>query len=140
MRVNFAHSLLYWDSVRVTCQVELKYKYKVRLFIDESISFGTLGSHGRGVTEFYKVPVRSLASFRLFATSFPPPAPAPPPTCYLIARRTRMPLSLIVCVQISDIDLTVGSLEYAVGSIGGFSVGTKYVVDHQVPTWQWPAS
>jgi serine palmitoyltransferase len=78
----------YGDTCPLPKLVELKYKYKVRLFVDESISFGTLGSHGRGVTEFYKVPI-------------------------------------------SDIDLTMGSLEYAIGSIGGFSVGTKYVVDHQ---------
>jgi serine palmitoyltransferase len=37
--------------------VELKVKYKVRLFIDESISFGTLGIHGKGVTEYFGVPV-----------------------------------------------------------------------------------
>lgn len=37
--------------------VELKSKYKVRLFVDESISFGTLGHHGKGVTEYYGIPV-----------------------------------------------------------------------------------
>lgn len=37
--------------------VELKMKYLVRLFVDESISFGTLGTHGKGVTEYYGVPV-----------------------------------------------------------------------------------
>ena len=37
--------------------IELKMKYKVRLFIDESISFGTLGHSGRGVTEYYGIPV-----------------------------------------------------------------------------------
>jgi serine palmitoyltransferase len=31
----------------------LKYKYKVRLFIDESVSFGVLGANGRGVTEHF---------------------------------------------------------------------------------------
>lgn len=31
-------------------------KYKLRIFIDESISFGTLGTHGRGVTEYFDVP------------------------------------------------------------------------------------
>lgn len=38
--------------------VELKSKYKVRLFVDESISFGTLGQHGKGITEYYGIPVR----------------------------------------------------------------------------------
>jgi len=37
--------------------VELKTKYKIRLFVDESISFGTLGTHGRGVTEYFGIPV-----------------------------------------------------------------------------------
>ncbi|CAB0005469.1 unnamed protein product, partial [Nesidiocoris tenuis] len=38
--------------------MELKKKYKLRLFIDESISFGTLGQTGRGITEYFDVPVR----------------------------------------------------------------------------------
>jgi len=68
--------------------VELKVKYKVRLFIDESISFGTLGIHGKGVTEYFGVP--------------------------------------------SDhVDLIMGSMEYAIPSVGGFCVGTTFVVDHQ---------
>ncbi|XP_020802305.1 serine palmitoyltransferase 1 [Drosophila serrata] len=35
--------------------VSLRQKYKLRLFIDESISFGTLGKGGRGVTEYFNV-------------------------------------------------------------------------------------
>ena len=38
--------------------VELKRKYKLRLFIDESISFGTLGDHGRGITEHKNISVK----------------------------------------------------------------------------------
>ncbi|KZS20238.1 serine palmitoyltransferase 1 [Daphnia magna] len=68
--------------------VELKSKYKVRLFVDESISFGTLGRHGKGITEYYGIPA-------------------------------------------DHIDLIMGSLEYAIPSVGGFCVGTSYVVDHQ---------
>ncbi|XP_065830585.1 serine palmitoyltransferase 1-like [Oscarella lobularis] len=34
--------------------VELKYKYKVRLFVDETISFGSLGPNGCGVTEHFE--------------------------------------------------------------------------------------
>lgn len=30
-----------------------------------------------------------------------------------------------------DIDLIMATLEYAIGSIGGFCVGTTYVVEHQ---------
>lgn len=38
-------------------QVKLKYKYKVRIFLEESMSFGVLGEHGRGVTEHFGVNV-----------------------------------------------------------------------------------
>ncbi len=38
--------------------VDLKYKYKYRIFIDESVSFATLGKTGRGITEYYNIPVR----------------------------------------------------------------------------------
>ncbi|KAJ6648610.1 Serine palmitoyltransferase 1 [Pseudolycoriella hygida] len=37
--------------------VELRKKYKLRMFLDESISFGTLGKHGRGLTEHLNVDV-----------------------------------------------------------------------------------
>uniref|UniRef100_A0A1A8JYM9 Serine palmitoyltransferase 1 n=1 Tax=Nothobranchius kuhntae TaxID=321403 RepID=A0A1A8JYM9_NOTKU len=35
--------------------VKLKYKYKVRIFLEESLSFGVLGEHGKGVTEHFGV-------------------------------------------------------------------------------------
>ena len=38
-------------------QIELKFKYKYRLVLDESFSFGTVGRTGRGLTELYNVPV-----------------------------------------------------------------------------------
>lgn len=37
--------------------IELKRKYKFRLILDESLSMGTLGRNGRGLTEVYDVPV-----------------------------------------------------------------------------------
>lgn len=37
--------------------VELRKRYKLRLILDESISFGTLGSHGRGITEHLNINV-----------------------------------------------------------------------------------
>ncbi|XP_035738447.1 serine palmitoyltransferase 1-like [Vespa mandarinia] len=63
-------------------------KYKLRIFIDESISIGTLGAYGKGVTEHFGVPRH-------------------------------------------EIDLIMGSLETAIGSIGGFCVGTTFIVEHQ---------
>ncbi|KAB5543652.1 hypothetical protein PHYPO_G00081800 [Pangasianodon hypophthalmus] len=40
--------------------VELKYKYKVRIFLEESMSFGVLGEHGRGVTEHFGVNIDDI--------------------------------------------------------------------------------
>lgn len=37
--------------------VELRKRYKLRLILDESISFGSLGNHGRGITEHLNVNV-----------------------------------------------------------------------------------
>ena len=37
--------------------IELKHKYKLRLFIDESVSFGSLGKHGKGITEHEDISV-----------------------------------------------------------------------------------
>ncbi|KAL2714983.1 serine palmitoyltransferase 1 [Vespula squamosa] len=68
--------------------VKLCKKYKLRIFIDESISIGTLGAHGKGITEHFGVPRQ-------------------------------------------EIDLIMGSLETAIGSIGGFCVGTTFIVEHQ---------
>ena len=42
--------------------VEFKYKYKVRLFVEESLSFGVLGKHGRGVTEHFNIPVNFVCN------------------------------------------------------------------------------
>ena len=39
----------------------MKQKYKFRIFLDESYSFGVLGENGRGLTEFYNVDVSSVA-------------------------------------------------------------------------------
>lgn len=33
--------------------------------------------------------------------------------------------------QLKEVDLIIGTLETAIGSIGGFCVGTTYIVDHQ---------
>ncbi|XP_028660710.2 serine palmitoyltransferase 1 [Erpetoichthys calabaricus] len=40
--------------------VKLKYKYKVRIFLEESLSFGVLGQHGRGVTEHFGVNIDDI--------------------------------------------------------------------------------
>ncbi|CAF0818149.1 unnamed protein product [Didymodactylos carnosus] len=78
----------YGDLCPLPRMVELKYKYKYRIFIDESVSFGTIGQTGRGITEYYNI-------------------------------------------DRQQIDLISSTLEYAAGSIGGFAVGSSFVVDHQ---------
>ncbi|RDB17195.1 Serine palmitoyltransferase 1 [Hypsizygus marmoreus] len=40
--------------------IELKYKHKFRLILDESFSFGTVGRTGRGLTELYNVPAEKV--------------------------------------------------------------------------------
>ncbi|THH06253.1 hypothetical protein EW145_g4213 [Phellinidium pouzarii] len=40
--------------------IELKEKYKFRLILDESLSFGTVGRTGRGLTELYNVAATSV--------------------------------------------------------------------------------
>jgi serine palmitoyltransferase len=47
----------YGDLCPLPRLVELKHQYKVRIFMDESVSFGTLGKTGRGVTEHFNVPI-----------------------------------------------------------------------------------
>lgn len=73
--------------------VDLKYKYKVRLIVEESLSFGILGDNGRGVTEHYNIPM-------------------------------------------DKVDMVCASLEYSLGSIGGFCCGRSYVINHQVLSGQ----
>lgn len=46
--------------------VELRKKYKLRLILDESISFGTLGEHGRGLSEYLNVDVNSFKFIDFF--------------------------------------------------------------------------
>lgn len=67
----------------------LKRKYKYRLIVDESLSFGTLGKRCRGITDYYNM-------------------------------------------KSSDVEAIVGSLSGSLGSAGGFCVGDKIVIDHQV--------
>ncbi|KZT26093.1 serine palmitoyltransferase [Neolentinus lepideus HHB14362 ss-1] len=40
--------------------IEIKYKYKYRLILDECISFGAVGRTGRGLTELFNVPASQV--------------------------------------------------------------------------------
>lgn len=37
--------------------IELRKRYKLRMILDESVSFGALGKHGRGITEHLNINV-----------------------------------------------------------------------------------
>ena len=45
--------------------IQLKHQYKLRLFIDESVSFGSLGKHGKGITEHENISVRNKLNLPL---------------------------------------------------------------------------
>lgn len=44
--------------------IELRKSYKLRLILDESVSFGSIGKHGRGITEHLDVNVSSITRGR----------------------------------------------------------------------------
>lgn len=46
--------------------VELRKRYKLRLILDESVSFGAVGQHGRGITEHLNVNVSAIKSIHIF--------------------------------------------------------------------------
>ncbi|XP_047122470.1 serine palmitoyltransferase 1 isoform X1 [Hydra vulgaris] len=50
----------YGDIVPLPKLIELKNKYKVRVFIDESFSFGVLGARGKGVTDHFNIPLSEI--------------------------------------------------------------------------------
>ncbi|XP_005186549.2 serine palmitoyltransferase 1 [Musca domestica] len=68
--------------------VALRAKYKLRFFLDESLTFGVLGKNGRGLTEHLNV-------------------------------------------DRNEVDLISSGMEWAVASIGGFCVGSNFIVEHQ---------
>jgi serine palmitoyltransferase len=50
----------YGDIAPLDKLVDLKFKYKVRLFLEESMSFGVLGKTGRGLTEHFGISVDKI--------------------------------------------------------------------------------
>ncbi|XP_037954504.1 serine palmitoyltransferase 1 [Teleopsis dalmanni] len=68
--------------------VALRSKYKLRLLLDESVSFGTLGKTGHGVTEHFDI-------------------------------------------DRDEVDLISAGMEWSMSSIGGFCVGSHFIVEHQ---------
>ncbi|KAG0315558.1 serine palmitoyltransferase component [Dissophora globulifera] len=50
----------YGDIAPLNKIMELKHKYKYRVILDESNSFGVLGKTGRGLTELFNVPAKDV--------------------------------------------------------------------------------
>lgn len=94
--------------------VELRRRFKLRLILDESISFGSLGENGRGVTEHFNVDVNIRKKNDSICIR-------------LILSNVRFVCSF----QRADVDIIISSLENAVGAIGGFSVGTEFIIYNQ---------
>ncbi|XP_065386881.1 serine palmitoyltransferase 1 isoform X2 [Macaca fascicularis] len=102
--------------------VKLKYKYKARIFLEESLSFGVLGEHGRGVTEHYGINL----SLRKYSQ-----APESRERNVWTLFGSRFKQMLLKENLIDDIDLISANMENALASIGGFCCGRSFVIDHQ---------
>ncbi|KAL8570676.1 hypothetical protein ACOMHN_039111 [Nucella lapillus] len=50
----------YGDLCPLPRLMELKWQYKVRIFLEESLSFGVLGATGRGVTEHFGISIEDV--------------------------------------------------------------------------------
>ena len=48
----------------------MKWKYKLRIFVEESFSFGVLGKTGRGITEHFGVSVSNPGDITLIMFNF----------------------------------------------------------------------
>ncbi|KAM6033323.1 LOW QUALITY PROTEIN: serine palmitoyltransferase 1 [Chlamydotis macqueenii] len=48
------------DICPVSELIKLNYKYKVRIFLEESLSFGVLGEHGREIMEHFRININDI--------------------------------------------------------------------------------
>lgn len=69
--------------------MEIKERFKYRLIAEESYSFGAIGKHGKGVSDYFDIPT-------------------------------------------NKIDIVCASMANVLGSAGGFVIGSKEIVEHQV--------
>lgn len=91
--------------------VQLARKYKLRIFVDESISFGTLGKTGHGITEHFNVPRHEIDM--------------------IMGKKSTYSFWLYQYFCNEDSNTISGSLEWAISSVGGFCVGSSFVIEHQ---------
>jgi hypothetical protein len=73
--------------------------------LDESQSFGMIGSHGRGISEYFDVPV-----------------------CWMLLGGAITD----ALVQASEVDMLIGSMATGLAAGGGFCAGSAVVCSHQV--------
>lgn len=88
--------------------------------MDESNSFGVLGSSGRGLTEYYGVPV-------CFERLTNPP--------FFSKNKLTQLLFVIIgglAFQVEKIDIITAAMGHALATEGGFCTGSARVIDHQV--------
>ena len=114
--------------------VEFRNRYRTPIFLEESLSFGVLGEHGRGATEHWglEVSVCVLVVFVVYLCILFPHFYTHTHTHTRAHSLTRSFTHLYThTAQPGDVDLVCVSLEMAVGSAGGFCAGRSYVVDHQ---------
>lgn len=112
--------------------------------MEESFSFGVLGSSGRGITEHYNVPVSSYkylcndkATLSLLLIFYHSQQVSWCYICLLFKSDLNNDIYLrkkiiLPYLQVDEVDLIAASLENSIGSTGGFCCGKKYVIDHQV--------
>lgn len=98
--------------------IRLKEKYLFRVVLDESHSFGVLGSSGRGLAEHYGVPVCLEPCINYIIS-----------TIWIIRIANYIFLN-----QVEKIDIITAGMGNALATDGGFCTGSVRVVDHQVAT------
>ena len=101
--------------------IRLKEEYRFRVLLDESNSFGVLGSSGRGLTEYYGVPV----CFERLTNPF-----------FFLSKSKLTQLLFVIdgglALQIEKIDIVTAAMGHALATEGGFCTGSARVIDHQV--------
>ncbi|KAK1303690.1 Long chain base biosynthesis protein 1b [Acorus calamus] len=96
--------------------VKLKEKYRFRVMLEESHSFGVLGASGRGLSEHYGVPVCLELCYHLENYGL---------LCSFVL------LIFFFLLQIEKIDIITAGMGHALATDGGFCTGSVRVVDHQ---------
>jgi serine palmitoyltransferase len=129
--------------------IKLKEKYRFRVILEESHSFGVLGKSGRGLAEHYGVPVSvsPKKSIKFFMALYNPELSWLTAECmkHILCSIFLLDSSAHYSIfwnfhilQIEKIDIITAGMGNALATDGGFCTGSVRVVDHQVdaiPYW-----